>query len=351
MPDPSTIIPVYASGSTVSPSISPAGPTYQDIMAKLNQPYAGQANFDKGINTLAPTAPGVLDPGYQKTLDNIRANANYYGTNAASTASALAARRGGAGSSVEQFGVQTALDNTNRTAADQEAQVYLSNLQRQQSLQDQTGAAYLTRAGQEGSAGTSLANTGAQLTSDELASQRNMAFQQQQLQLQALLGQQGIDLGYANIGASKNIAQQNGQYGLLGSLAGGILPSLLGGGGSGSGGLLGGLFGGGAASGYGAALAPGIAGPAGPAAGVAGIGGLGTLGLIGAAGLGSMAINNFTTPYLKNALGQTAGGTASYLMNPIGSSLNALKGISGGGNVISNATSKIGNAVSSVFPF
>ncbi len=299
--NPSVDAALAARAGTPGASVISPNPTYQDIMARLDRPYAGGDTFQKGINATTPTAPGILDPGYQKTLDQIRSNAEFYGKRAGSNAQALAVRRGGAGSSVEQFGVQTALDNVNRTAADQEAQIYLENVKRQQAQQDATANAYFGRAQQEGGYGQATGIAGAQLTSDEVASNRNALFQQQQLELQRILGQQGIDLGYANVGASRDIAKQQGQYDLYGSLAQSVLPGLLfggggaGGGGAGGGGFLSGLFGGGgAAGGYGAPLAGGAIGPTGPAAGPVGGFMNSPMALAGVAGLGVMGYQSLS---------------------------------------------------------
>lgn len=355
------------SGAATEPSVDNYGPTFADIMKRLNQPLGGTQNFQSGIDTLKPTQG--LDPAYQKMLDQIRSNASFYGDRAGQAASALAAKRGITGSSTEQFGVQTALDNTNRTAADQEAQVYMSNLQRQQAMQDATAKAYLDRSGLEGTASANANMTGANLTSDEIASLRNMALGQQSLTLQQQLGQQGIDIANKNIDASKSIAQQNGMYGLAGSL----LPGLLfggGGGGAGGGGFLSSLFGGGGAGAAGAAgaggfmpyAAGGLAGPyaygAGGAGGAAGAGGMAAflaahpaLAIAGG-GLASMGISKWELPKLQNALGTTLGSTAGFLLNPIGSQLNfAKKALTSGGNAVSNVGKSVSNAVSSVFPF
>lgn len=335
-------------------------------MARLNQGLRGGQNFQSGLDMLKPSnADEGLSPEYQKVIDQIRSNATYYGNQGAQQAQALAAKRGLTGSSIEQFGTQTALDNTNRAAADEESQVQLANLQRRQSLQDASAKALLDRASLEGSTGSSQDITGANLTSDEIASQRNMQMFNDQLTLQGLLGQQGIDLARDNMNTSADIANKQANYNLIGSVAGGALPYLLpkifgssGGGAAGSPGFLSSLFGGGAGAGA-TGAGPGGIPLAGAANGpLAGFGGLGGLAAIGGAGIASAGISKWLAPYLQKSLGTTGGGAAGFLLNPIGSQLNSLKGIFGGGNVVSNvsnkvtnAVSSVGNAVSNIFPF
>lgn len=331
-----------------SPGSFPSyGPTFQDIMSRLNPTFGGGDTFAKGVTSATPST-GV-SPELQTVLDNIRSNRDYNANAGTSEASALASRRGLAGSSVEQFGVDTAENNADRTAGDQSSTVLLADAQRKQQLQDLLTQGYFTRAGQEGQAGTTLSTTGANLTSDEIASLRNMQFQQQQLQLQQQLGQQGIDVANRNIDASKDIANQNGRNQLIGAGLTGVLPSILpslfpslNGGGGGNGGGIFNIFNrGGNFNPYAGNAAPGPYAPGMAPSATSFTPGLGGLAL---AGTGAMA--------LSGAAEKKFGSIGGVVANPIGYQLNKAKDIlSNGGNVVSNAASKISSGVASVFPF
>lgn len=376
-------LPAPTSSMAPLPAFQPTGPTFQDVMASLNKPYTysvqpsagagGDSLFNRGIQMSTPA--GGVDPALQEVLNRIKANTADAASRGASTASALAVRRGLPGSSIEQFGVQTAMGEAEKAGRDAEAQVYLQDAIRRFQLQDLQSKAFFDRSNLEYSGAGDVAKSifdaeqnrnlaTANLTSDEIASQRNIAAMLMQQQLEAMLGQQQIDLGYANIGAQADINKQNARAGLINSITGAVLPGLLFGGGGGGGGMLGSgggilssIFGGGTAGsaslvGAGTGqMVPGLGlvGTGVPAAG--GMGMIPGLGLMAGAGLLSAGIADWMKPYLTKSLGNTLGGTAGYLLNPIGSMINFGKGVFGGGNVVKNVGNKVGNAIKSVFPF
>lgn len=360
MPDflsPQPVSMAFPNATTTGPATPAApaypsyGPTFQDVMSRLNGPLAGADTFQKGIANATPTQ-GV-SPELQTVLDNIKSNQSFNTDAGTSAASALASRRGLAGSSVEQFGVTNAANDAARTAQDQSTSVLLADAARKQAMQDMVTKGYFDRAGAEGTAGTTMATTGANLTSDEIASLRNQQFQQQQLTLQQQLGQEGIDVANRNIDASKQIAQQNGTNSLIGAGLGAILPSLiphLFPSASGVGGTAATIFDNTPGVGTGA-FAPyspgGLPGPY--AAGTGAVPGA-TAGFT--PGLGSLAAAGAGAMILSKAAENKYGTAAGIVANPIGYQLNKAKDIiSSGGNVVSNAASSIGKAVSSVFPF
>lgn len=357
-------------------------PTFQSILdlfknqgaptINANVPIAGGANFQAGIDQLAPSTG--LRPEIQNALDLIKARGEENKTTNIAQAQALAARRGITGSSTELFGTTEAQRAADKATQDSSSNLLLANAQREQQLQDQRASAYLNRGNTEATLGAQLGINAAQLTndqmsklatltSDEIASLRNMDASNRQLTLEAFLGQQGLDIQRANIGAAADNAKRAANYGLIGSIGSAILPSLLGGGGGG-GGLLGGglssLFGSSAVGTTGVAtgqVVPGLGavGTGVPAAGGASLAS-GAI-PIAAAGAGAMMLSNY---------GEKKGGTAGgILANPIGYQLNKVKdAFSGGGNVISNAGKAITkavpvaavgksvtNAIGSVFPF
>lgn len=339
--------------SSLPPSV-PTTPNFQDIFKSLNNPnrqIGGNENFQKGIQAAQPF--NGISPETQQILDMIRQNQQYSQAQGVSQAQSLAAKRGITGSSTEQFGTQEAVGQASRAAQDAQANVLLENLKRNQALKDLQAQGFFNRANQEGSIGANLGINEANLTSDEIASGRNLDFQNRSLALQGLLGQQGIDVARQNIGAQQDINKQNAMYGLIGQIGGAATPyalnSLFGGGGGGGGGL----FGGGSAAtaaapyaGMGGTVggAPLIGPAAGPATGLAGFAGAHPGIALAGAGLGAMALANY---------GQKVGGdVGAFFANPIGAQLNLAKSaLSKGGNAVSNVASSVTNAVSKVFPF
>lgn len=207
----------------------PTTPNFQDIYGSLNNPnrqIGGNANFEKGIQAAQPYSG--ISPETQHILDMIRQNQNYSQGQGVAQAQSLAAKRGITGSSTEQFGTQEAIGQASRAAQDAQANVLLENLKRNQSLQDLQAQGYFNRANQEGQVGAQINNSLANLTSDEIASLRNMSFQDRSLALQQLLGQQGIDVAQQNINAQKDINKNNSEMNLIGQIGQGVTPWALG---------------------------------------------------------------------------------------------------------------------------
>lgn len=323
--------------------------TFQDVLK------GGGDLFNQGQKVLE--ADAIMSPGTQRILDIIRQRGAENRARAISEAQALAGRRGNAGSSTEQFGTAEAGSKADDATLTSETNVLLQNLQRQNEANNLRAQGFFQRAGQQG-----------QMTGDELASIRNYDFSLANLALQKQLGEQGLDVARANIGVSKDIADQQAKYGLYGALGSSILPNLLfgggggGGAGGGFGGILGNLFGGGggSAGAFGAPLAPGAIGPVGPGVAGAAAGGiapgLGTVlgggGAIVGAGILSSMLDRFMENPLDKAFGQTGGSAARFLLNPVGSTINfGQKLLSNPGSAISGVTNSVSKAVSKVFRF
>lgn len=336
-------------------------PTFQTIMDlfKSNpsidpmRAIGGQGNFDAGLKELAPSTG--LRPEIQNALDLIKQRGDENKAINVSQAMSLAGRRGQAGSSTEAFGVGQAQTAADKATQDQSANILLANAAREQALQDARAKALFDRGGQEATIGAQLGLNEAQLsadqrtklaslTSDEIASLRNMDFGNRQLTLEALLGQQGLDLQRQNIGVSQDIADQQAKYGLISGLGQTLLPGLLFGGGGGGGGLLGGgggllsgLFGGGGAgagilSGAGmgntaaaSSLFPAGLGGVGTGATTAGLGMLPALGLAGAGILGYQSLSDSGKALIAP------------LVNPV--------------KTVKTVVNKVGKAITNVFPF
>lgn len=367
-PQPQMNPDVTASGYPELPPFIPAGPAFSDILSLLNKPMTGgQDYFDRGMQVSTPSTG--TDPALQEVLNRIRSNTADAASRGASTAQALAVRRGLPGSSIEQFGVQTALGEAEKAGRDAESNVYLQDAIRRFQLQDLQSKALFDRGGMAFDAENNRILNAANFTSEEIASQRNIAAMMQQLQLESMLGQQQIDLGYANIGAQQDANEQNAKYGLINSLTSAVLPSLLFGGkglfgggaaagAGGGGGLLGGLGGlfgggGGASSLVGAGtgqIVPGIGavGTGVPAAGA----GLGLGSILGGAGLGVAGGMLGNAAFGKgNDLGAFMGGGAGMLLGgPLGAGVGAFLGTAAqrlGGKAYSGIQKSVGNTAAS----
>jgi hypothetical protein len=238
-----------------------------------------------------------------------------------------------------------------KAARDSESNILLANAQREQQLQDVASKALFDRANSV----DSNANTAAQLdlqrrlqlgtlTSDEIASLRNMDFGNRQLNLESLLGQQGLDVQRQNIATSADQAKLGAQYGLYGAVGSALLPGLLfgtGRTGAQGGGIFSSLFGGGAGTGAvtgapfntasgtaGSTLFPSVTGAnvgTGSAAvpGTAGAGiGFGGAAAIAGAGAGAAMLSKAAE---NRAGGGLKGSVAGVIANPIGSQLNFAK--------------------------
>ena len=309
-------------------------PSYSDVIAPLkNMPTAATGNdslYNQGISMLRPSEG--IDPSLQAVLDRIKTSSLEAGDRGASMASALASRRGLAGSSIEQFGVQTALGEAEKAARDAESQVYIQDAIRRFQLKDASGKAMLDRSGLEFTSGANANMALSQAAGDELTSNRNFLMYLDQLELQKQLGQQGIDLGYANINASRDIAKQQGQQGMLNAGIGALLPSLFGGGGGG-GGFLSNIFGGGGAptaGGFTPYAPGGVPGPYAADAGVPAAGG----GMMSALPLAGLTIGGIAA---YQSLSDKGKSLVAPLVNPV--------------KTVQTVASSVSKAVKKIFPF
>ncbi len=362
-------------------------PTFQDLSKRLAQPIniaplpkieapgaATESLFQKGVSGLAPS--GGIRPETQRILDILEERTGRAAKRGASEAQALAGRRGVKGSSIEQFGTAEAIRAAEESGRTAEANVLLENLRTDTRFQELQSTAFLDRASKidqitsnqeiaqlqaEASRGNQQAQiqleqklAEAGLTSDEIASQRNIDLQLQQLEIERILGEQGLALTRENIKQATDAARRTSRDQLVGNLTSAfgpqVLSSIFGGGGAGGGtaggggGLFGGggldLFGGaknlfgGAANALGFNTLKGVAASGGGAPGSAFFGGAG--GLTGQVGTGVPALPG---------IGQIAGGAAGVALQ-VGGGLvgaRAAKSITGGGSKGQAAGSFIGS--------
>lgn len=401
---PSTAAPMPAPLPTPTPPMSAMAPMAASNPTNIldpnyKDPYTGAtpANFDQiraNLGQPINMTPSLQSSSgdYQTILDNLAKSNETIRQRNMSEASALASRRGLAGSSIEQFGVRQASKSADEDLLNSQSNILLQKQQQQDSLQQLGMNLNNSRDMQMG-----------QLTSDEIASLRNSDFSRQYAQIQKQLGEQGLDVQRQNISAQQDIARQQAQNQLISAGLGGLLPllagggglggagSLLGGGGTGGGGMLSGLLGGGMPSGMGVGGIP-LANPGFFGQGGVLGSGLGPMGILGSAGLGYAGgalgnklfgggndLGGFTGgaagalmggpvgagvgaflgtgvqrlgdkayTSLQGSIGNTLASTLKPLVNPVGTISDVLSNPS---KTISNIGSSISNAVSSVFPF
>lgn len=267
-----------------------------------------------------------ISPEASNVMNLINQQRDYYAHLGESAAKARATQFGNAGSSIEQFGIAQADQQTNQAALGAQSNVLTSDMANQLAQRQQLAG----------------------LTSDEIASLRNMELSQQYMGMQQNLGQQGINLGYQNLNQAAKLGQQQGTNQLIGSLA----PLLFGGGGGsfggfGSGGgnsFISGLFGGSSSA---PSLTPGGAGGGftglgtnplsayGTGAGAtsatpgmfSGFGGGAGLGTTVGAGAGGMVLGQqaFGNNRYSN-FGGVAGGIGGSIFGPAGTALGSFAG-------------------------
>lgn len=326
------------------PPPDPNVPQFSDILNRLNKPTdIGQSDVFKQAVTASTPSNGI-SPQTQKILDIIQQRQKQSQDEGIAAAQSLAAKRGITGSSTEQFGTQQAIEQAQKTGQDATTAALTNDLNQNMDLKKLQIQGLFQGAGLQLNADTDLSKLAATLTSDQIASLNNMDFQNRSLALQQLLGQQGIDVARENIGASKDIANKNSQYGLLGAIAGGATPFALSrlfpaaAGGVGASGL-GGAAGIAGVSGAGASGIPLVG--AGGGAGAAGLGAAGTGAAIAGAGLGAMALDKYANNKLdlSGRFGNTGGAIARTALNPIGAQLNLAK------NLINNPSQTVKKAL------
>lgn len=225
-------------------------PMFADVLSQLYNPVedpdlsgagqrlAGRDLFERGLGNL--NMGGGISPEIQGVMDRIaqlRASAE---GSAASRAQALATKRGIGGSSIEQFGVGSAVSEAGRPFLEQEANTLLAEAQRQQQLRDLSSRALFERGGLEATTSADLASSMAQLdlarrsqvaslTSDELASLRNLQEAGQNRALQEKLGILGVNAQYANISAQQDANKRaNNPFNIILGGAGGAIGTGLG---------------------------------------------------------------------------------------------------------------------------
>lgn len=189
-------------------------PIFADVLSQLYNPIsapdlsnagrtvAGRDMLERGLATL--NAGGGTSPEIQAVMDRIASLRSTAEGSAASRAQALATKRGIGGSSIEQFGVGSAVSEAGRPYTEQEANVLLQEAARQSQLRDKAADALFGRANTEATTSASLATSFgemdatrrgliASMTSDELASLRNLDEAGQNRALQEKLGILGIN--------------------------------------------------------------------------------------------------------------------------------------------------------------
>jgi len=218
------------------------GGPQQPQVPGLDKTVGGGGQFEQGISELQPGA--TLRPATQRVLDEIRASTERSGARASSEAQALAARRGIEGSTIEQFGVQEALAGASRLGRQQEAEVLQGEAQQELQLSRDRAQGRFGRAQQEAQftndlkrvefeAGVEMSQlfsqldlqskmAVSQLTSDELASLRNLSEAGNDRALQQFLGERGIQVQEKNIGLARQQAREQRKSNITGSLIGSV---------------------------------------------------------------------------------------------------------------------------------
>ena len=405
-----------------SPGITPTGlpqfnqfgattPNFNDILKNLQKPInvaplptmaapgaAGSELFERGITELGPRTG--LRPEAQTALDIISERTARARRAGVSGASALAARRGLAGSTIEQFGVSEAGAAAERAGREAEIPILLENVRQQEAarqlrsqhlaerakqLEQLTSTQEISRLQMEANRGNKQAEielnqrmTEAKLVSDEIASQRNIDFQLEQLEIQRIIGERGLAASQANIEAARQIARQESKDQLLGNVISTFGPGVLFGTGGG-----GGLFSGGASGDAGAkggggllsgfmgttpfgAAAPGMVAPT--TTGTASAAGLGTFStasptaaggplagvttgsMIAGAGMGYLGSRTGQTIFGKErgaAAGAPIGAAAGFILGgPLGA---AIGGVAGAG--VGKGVGRLAKGIKKAFPF
>lgn len=198
------------------PGTFPGIPSYNQIVkanGEINP--AGLSYFNQGQSILAPTASGIT-PQTQTILDYIQKQGDYKRAQAVAEAQALAAKRGVQGSSTEQFGTQEAGRQAEQLTLDAQTQALMQNATFQNANQNTAAKGYFDLTQQQG-----------QLNSDEVASLRNMDYSQRYLEIQKLLGEQGISASRDAANRAADAADNASRDNLIGNIVGGVLPGVV----------------------------------------------------------------------------------------------------------------------------
>ncbi len=188
----------------------PIGTTFKSVVNPLKG--AGIETAREGLAELAPSTE--LRPETLRILEQIRAESDISREKGVSLARATAEKGGITGSSIEQFGVGQAIGETERARLAAENPILQQNLEHEQNLQ-------VLRA--EGLFGIgqmeqSNAHAVAQLTSDELASIRNLQEAGKDRELQKYLGERGIQVSRENIAAAERNSRRQRDASIISSV-------------------------------------------------------------------------------------------------------------------------------------
>jgi len=182
-------------------------PTFTNVLnpiyntPQINQNIQGGQAYGMGQSVLQKDY--LNSPEIQQILRTIQSQGDINKAANVSAASALAGRRGISGSSIEQFGTQQAAQQADQATMNSQVQVLLQQAQQAAAARQAAAQGYFQQGNQQGQLGAQanlaqfqgqVANNqlAANLTSDELASLRNLQMSNNQLALQKYLGERGI---------------------------------------------------------------------------------------------------------------------------------------------------------------
>lgn len=227
-------------GTPVSQYGRPVGSQvqFEDVLAptfynpEASRPFTGQEFLERGLSSIAPSQDGI-DPVTQRILNLIDERTKLSRERASSEAQALASRRGLAGSSIEQFGVQEGVAGANRLGEEQVQGVLQNEIQNQLALRQLQAQGLFGYAGGEQTAGSQygLGNLDAQLrnrmlasqlTSDELASNRYTTQANMDRALQERLGAAGIAQAYQGLSVAQSEAEKDRRSNRTNAIIGGV---------------------------------------------------------------------------------------------------------------------------------
>lgn len=212
--------------SGTGPGVKQYAPSIQDILGNLKNVNLGESNLFKQGVTAATPSQGI-SPQTQNILNIIKQQQDYAQKQGVSQAQALAGRRGIAGSSTEQFGVQSAIEAAARSGQEATQQALGQDFQAQQALQQLQAQGLFQGAGQEMNVNATLNSLAANLTSDELASLRGMSDADKNRVLQEKLGNMGIAAqNYATTQARDAAKQANSPTNALLGGIGAAIPGV-----------------------------------------------------------------------------------------------------------------------------
>jgi hypothetical protein len=219
-------------GGDPAPAQPPPPPqfNFQDVLSPIQQGPApiqvGQIDLNRSreltqqaLGEIGPTTG--IRPEFQDILAGIEMDTAKQADQAASRAQALAVRRGVEGSTIEQFGVQEGAGAAEEAGRRLSQEVKFQNVQLNQLNSQQRATLLSTQAGLEAAAAQIEFQGGqeaktlfatldqnnralmATLSSDELASVRNLIESNKDRELQKYLGERGISVSQDNVNAAR----------------------------------------------------------------------------------------------------------------------------------------------------